>query len=331
MKKAFLYFFPILIVSLCLSGCRTGSADNTGEKEKLKIVATIFPEYDWVMNILGDNADGAEVTLLLDKGVDLHSYQPTAGDILKISSCNMFIYVGGESDAWIEDALSEAVNKEMTVISLMELTGDSAKEEEITEGMQDPEDEGEIGEDSRDPEKEYDEHVWLSLKNAAKYTGYIAEKLELADPGNAAAYRENAAGYIEKLNDLDRRFAEAVSEGSKDTLLFGDRFPFRYLTDDYGLSYYAAFPGCSAETEASFETVTFLAKKVNELSLHSVITIDGGDQKIAETIVKNTETGDQRILTMDSMQSVTKEDTEKGTTYLSVMENNLSVLSQALE
>ena len=308
-----------------LSACgAVNAASAASGDEKIQIVTTIFPEYDWVMNVLGDDPANAEVTMLLDNGVDLHSYQPTADDILKISACDMFIYVGGESDEWVEDALKEATNKDMVVINLLEALGDSVKEEEMVEGMQESEHEHEEG------EVEYDEHVWLSLRNAATLTDIISKELQRIDAANAQIYKNNSDAYIKKLNELDKQYSDAVSASSVKTLLFGDRFPFRYLTDDYGLTYYAAFVGCSAETEASFETITFLAKKVDELSLHAVMTIEGGDHRIAETILQNTAAKDQQILTMDSMQSTTSKDVENGTTYLSVMEGNLSVLKEAL-
>ncbi len=373
----------------------------------LKIVTTIFPEYDWVMNILGDNASGSEVTMLLDNGVDLHSYQPTAEDILKISTSDVFIYVGGESDGWVDDALQESVNKDMAVINLLEVLGDSVKEEEMVEGMQghdhdhdhdgedhdhedadhdheaetDHDHEGEAdhdheaetdhdhedadhdheteadhdhedadhdheaetdhdhedadhdheGHDHEEGEVEYDEHVWLSLRNTETLVNSIADAICEKDPGNAGNYKANADAYTQKLKALDEEYAKAVEAASVKTLLFGDRFPFRYLVDDYGLSYYAAFVGCSAETEASFETITFLAGKVDELSLHAVMTIEGKDHRIAETIVQSTKTRDQQILTMDSMQATTSEDVANGTTYMGIMESNLEVLKEALK
>ena len=342
MKKYISFLGAAILMACCLSAC--GSVNDTAAVsggDKLQIVTTIFPEYDWVMNVLGDNPAKAEVTMLLDNGVDLHSYQPTADDILKISTCDMFIYVGGESDEWVEDALKEATNKDMAVINLLEVLGDSVKEEEMVEGMQESEhehehegeeaDEHEHEHEYEEDEAEYDEHVWLSLGNAATLTDSISKELQRIDAANASAYKANSDAYIKKLNDLDKQYSDAVSASAVKTLLFGDRFPFRYLTDDYGLTYYAAFVGCSAETEASFETITFLAGKVDELSLHAVMTIEGNDHRIAETIVQNTAGKDQQILTMDSMQSTTSKDVEGGTTYLSVMEKNLPVLKEALK
>ena len=318
--------FMAAFLTACTAGARSTMSPSAEEGGRLQIVTTIFPEYDWVMNILGTDPAAAEVTMLLDNGVDLHSYQPTAEDILKISTCDMFIYVGGESDEWVEDALKEAVNKDMAVINLLDVLGDSVKEEEVVEGMQ----EEEHDHDHEDGEAE-DEHVWLSLRNAATLTGYISKELQRIDEKNADIYKKNADDYIAKLNALDKQYADAVSAAPVKTLLFGDRFPFRYLTDDYGLSYYAAFVGCSAETEASFDTISFLAGKEDELSLHTVMTIEGKDKKIAETIVQNTAGKDQQILTMDSMQATTSKDVENGVSYLSVMENNLAVLKEALK
>lgn len=328
MKKYISIIIAAIMMVSCLSACGTSTAAEAAGKDKIQIVTTIFPEYDWVKNILGDNPAGAEVTMLLDNGVDLHSYQPTADDIMKISTCDMFIYVGGESDEWVEDALKEATNKDMSVINLLDVLGDSVKEEEVVEGMQGEEEEEE---GSEEEEVEYDEHVWLSLKNASALTDAISAELQRIDASNAETYKANADAYKTRLNELDKKYQDAVSEAPVKTLVFGDRFPFRYLTDDYGISYYAAFVGCSAETEASFETITFLANKVDELSLHAVMTIEGKDHRIAETVVENTSGKDQQILTMDSMQSTTAKDVENGTSYYSVMEDNLSVLKEALK
>lgn len=318
----------------CLSACggnkdaaaaKVASTSETAQDNKLQIVTTIFPEYDWAKEILGEDADYAELTLLLDDGVDLHSFQPTADDILKISTCDVFIYVGGESDAWVEDALAEAVNQDMKVINLLDVLGSSVKEEEVVEGME-AEEEGEVEEEG----PEYDEHVWLSLRNAQVLCSAIADALSDADPEHADSYQENATAYNKKLSDLDTCYREAVDAASIKTVLFGDRFPFRYLVDDYGLSYYAAFVGCSAESEASFETIAFLAGKVDELGLGTVLTIEKSDQKIARAIVRNTQAKDQQILALDSMQSTTSDDIAAGASYLSIMESNLDVLQDAL-
>jgi zinc transport system substrate-binding protein len=278
------------------------------------------------MNVLGEKSDAYEVTLLVDNGTDLHSYQPTPEDILKISSCDIFVYVGGESDEWVEDALAQAVNPDLVAINLLDVLGDSAKEEEIVEGMEAEEEEE--GEEEEGPE--YDEHVWLSLKNASLFVDAITEAVCTKDETNKDIYESNAASYKENLSSLDKQYEETVAGAKRNTLLFADRFPFRYLTEDYGLNYYAAFIGCSAETEASFSTISFLCDKSDELELPVVMVIDGSDEEIAETIIFNSASKDKKVLTLDSMQSVALKDIKNGTTYLSVMEENLKVLKEAL-
>ncbi len=316
----------------CLTGCAAGDRSQGSEERKLRITTTIFPIYDWVMNILGENASDADVVMLLNSGADLHSYQPTADDIMKISTSDVFIYIGGESDEWVEDALSTAANKDMIVLNLLDILGDDAKEEEIVEGMEETEHDHEHEEDEHEHEEaEYDEHIWLSLRNAEVLVNSISKVLQSADQEHAADYEKNTAAYVGKLKELDQKYTDAVNALNYDTLLFGDRFPFRYMTSDYGLTYYAAFAGCSAETEASFETVVFLAKKMDEFDLHSIIALESSYRKLAETIINNTESKDQKILVMDSMQSATLKDAANGITYLSIMEKNLEVLRQALE
>ena len=333
MKKIITLMLVAVLAVFALSGCGTSKSGEDTKDKKIKIVTTIFPEYDWVMQILGDKADKADVTMLLDKGVDLHSYQPSTADIAKISEADVFIYVGGESDEWVEDVLKEAKNKNLKVINLMDVMGDKAKEEEVKEGMQPEEEEhAEEAKDGKEEEEvEYDEHVWLSLKNAKIFTKKIADVLSEVDKDNAKTYQANYESYAKKLDDLDKKYADAVASAKNKTLVFGDRFPFRYLVNDYGLDYYAAFVGCSAESEASFETVTFLAKKIDELGLGNVLTIEGKNHKIAKTVVDNTKNKDQKVLTMDSMQSTTSKDVKDGATYLGIMEKNLEVLKEALK
>ena len=328
MKKILALLLALWIPAAVLSGC--APQDDSAASNKLNIVTTIFPAYDWVREILGDETDRAEITTLLDSGVDLHSYQPTVDDIVKISNCDLFLYVGGESDVWVDDALKNAPNKDRKVIRLLDVLGDSAKAEETVEGMQEEEHDHEEEEHGHEEEAEYDEHIWLSLKNAQMLVAAISKALQETDPARKDTYAANAAAYAEKLSALDGEYRAAVDSGTYKTLLFGDRFPFRYLADDYGLDYYAAFPGCFAETEASFETVSFLAGKMDALGLPCVLTIEGTQHKIAETIVQNTAQKNQQILTMDSMQAVTANDASSGVSYLSIMEKNLSVLKKAL-
>ena len=321
-------------ILLTLTTSIFAKAKKAEKNNKLKVVTTIFPEYDWTREIIGDT-NSAELTLLLGNGVDLHSYQPSIQDIAKISTADIFIYVGGESDGWVKDALKNAKNKNMKVINLLETLGDKVKAEEVKEGMQaEKEEEHEHHHhhhDDDEDEIEYDEHVWLSLRNAKILSAEIATALCEKDAANAATYKANLANYSARLDALDVKYAAAVKAAGKKTILFGDRFPFRYLVDDYGLDYYAAFVGCSAETEASFETVIFLAKKVDELGLNSVLIIESGDGKIARTIIQNTKKKNAKVLTLDSIQSTTSKQAASGTTYLSIMEANLAILSEALK
>lgn len=331
LKAAGAVFAAVLLI--CLAACaktetpKPRPEQTAGGEKKLKIVTTIFPEYDWTKQILGEKADDAELVMLLDKGVDLHSFQPAAGDILKISDCDLFIYVGGESDEWAEDAVAEAKNKDMRVINLMDVMGDSAKAEEVKEGMEAEEEEA--GEEEEE-EIEYDEHVWLSLKNAKLFCGKIADELCEIDPKNAETYRKNLDKYTEQLDGLDAEIKELAQNSQNKTLIFGDRFPFRYFTDDYGFDYYAAFVGCSAETEASFETIVFLASKYDELGKGTVYTTESSDGKIAKAVIENSKTKDGKTVALDSMQSVTGAQVEEGAAYLSIMQKNYEALKRTL-
>lgn len=327
-----------------------------GNSNKISIVCTTFPQYDWVKNILGEEAERFYVTLLLDNGVDMHSYQPAVKDIATAGSSDLFIYVGGESDTWVEDALKEAKNKDLKAINLMESLDNFVKEEEVVEGMQEErkslghsheksskekqeQTQKESHENSQeingqkevaDEEPEYDEHIWLSIRNAEIMVKNIEKAIEQLDSDNAKVYQNNAENYIKKLDTLDKQYANTIQNAKYKAILFGDRFPFRYMADDYDLKYYAAFAGCSAETMAGFETVTFLAKKADELRLPVILTIENSDGRIAEAVKSNTTKKNQKILAMNSLQSVTKEQIADGITYLQVMQENLSVLSEAL-
>lgn len=324
-KKAAGIILMMICVVLC-AGCGKKGAKNASDSDKIQIVCTVFPQYDWVKELIKGREERFEIELLQENGTDLHNYQPTAEDMVKISSGDVFIYVGGESDGWVDDALDGAANKDRKSINLMEVLGEKAKEEEITEGMEVHEQE-----EAEEEEKEYDEHIWLSLKNAQILVETIADTLVQADPKGADSYKNNKKEYMKKLEKIDELYAGAAKDAKKKVLLFADRFPFRYLVDDYSVSYYAAFAGCSADTEASFETVAFLAEKTDEEQLDSVIVLEGADKKIAQSVINNTKNKNQKILTMDSMQSVSKSDIESGVTYLSIMEKNLEVFRTALQ
>ena len=507
MKRYTVILLAIILLAGTLFGCGQATkpeeaGDNPKKSDKINVVCTIFPQYDWVRQILGGKADDIELTLLLDGKADLHNYQPSVDDIVKISECDLFIYVGGESDAWVDGALAQAVNPDMVVVNLLEALGDAAKEEQFLEGMEDGHDHGheeldpndvkdrllsdwlgswttienalanggldeyiahqaeenktdaeaqkaamaqrwksdyktleiteqgisfdgvsanykpmgykivesdhgasvwygfqaeaaaegvpsyiafsdhgtgageEVHEEHADElphyhlrygsesfdaliamenwaptffpsdapgeavseamsghghaEEEYDEHVWLSLKNAKPLCEALAKALARLVPENAEAYQANLDAYQTKLSALEVQYQSTLGAARVKTLLFGDRFPFRYLVDDYGITYDAAFPGCSAETEASFDTVARLAKHLDEWGLHTVMVTESADQSIARTIIGSTKAKNQQILVLDSMQSVTFSDSASKT-YLSIMESNLSILRDALK
>ena len=294
------------------------------QNKKISVVTTIFPLYDWTRQIAGEQAESnIELTLLLNNGVDLHSFQPTVRDIAKISDCDVFIYVGGESDKWVSDALKTARNKNLKSLNLMEVMGERAKTEEVKEGM-------EVSKEEDEDDDELDEHIWLSLKNADFLSHAICEVLCSADSKNAEVYKKNYELYSAKLKALDFEYDNVVSSSQKKTLLVCDRFPFRYLVDDYALDYFAAFAGCSAETEASFKTVIFLADKADSLNLQNVLVIETSDKKIARTVNQSSKNKKRGILVLDSMQGVKSSELKKGVTYLSIMEKNLKVLEEAL-
>jgi len=300
----------LALLTLALCGCAVRGAEPQAADGKPHIVVTIYPVWDWVREMLGEKSDEVELTLLLDDGVDMHSFQPTVADMAAVASCDLLIYVGGESDEWIGDV--EPVNADQRRVSLLELLGDGVFEEELREGMQ-----GEA-------DGAADEHVWLSPKRARALCAALLPYLR--DLRLDARYLDaSTAAYEAKLDALDEAYAEAASAAARRTLLFADRFPFRYLAEDYGLDYYAAFPGCEAETEASFRTVAFLAGKLDELALPCVLTIETGDGKLARTVLDSSAEPDRPALTLHSMQGPCG-----GRSYLEIMEENLTVLKEAL-
>ena len=316
------------LTAVLFTGCSSGqiaSAQNQND-DKIDIVCTLFPEYDWTKEILGGQTENINLTYLLESGLELHTYQPSAKDMMTISNCDVFIYVGGESESWVDDALKNASNPDMKVIRLMDVLGDAAKEEEVKEGMEtEPEEE-----DENEEEPEYDEHIWLSVKNAEMLCTSICNTLCEVIPEQKETYQANLNSYLENLNTLDQEFHALTASAPVKTLIFGDRFPFRYFTDEYDLDYYAAFVGCSAETKASFETVAFLAGKLDELQLDTVFVIENADTSIAEAIIANTKNKNQQIVTLNSMQSVSGDAIAAGASYLTIMQENLNTLKEAL-
>lgn len=332
MKKTLKYIKLLIMTMLFFSlvGC-----DNTISKKedgKIKVVCTTFPSYDWVREIAGENIDDIEL-VLLGNGADLHSYQPSTGDIVTISDCDIFIYVGGISDGWVEGVLKQATNEDMVVINMMDILEENLHEEELVEGMAESEHNHEHeGHEHLDDLVEYDEHVWLSLKNAVIICQSICDALVSADEDGdrRVIYETNCEMYINELKALDKEYENAVLGANFDTLLFGDKFPFIYMVEDYGLNYYAAFVGCSSESEASIETIAFLAGKLDELKLPAILVVDGSTTDLAKTIVESTKTKDYAILVLDSLQTVTKTDMDNGKNYIDTMEDNLEVIKQAL-
>ena len=314
MKKNWILFSALAFFAMAFLGCDS----QVKQQKRLSIVATTFPEYDWVKNIVG-NDSLFEITLL-EKGVDLHSFEPTPENILQISKADLFIYVGGESDEWVEKALENPQNPNRKVVNMMQVLGEKVKAEKIVEGMEE--------EHHHEEGEEMDEHVWLSLQNASILVRHIADSLVALSPEKKEMIVAKANAYREKLEALDAEFAKVIVPGK--TILFGDRFPFRYLVDDYKISYYAAFVGCSAETEASFKTIAFLAKKVDELNLKTIFVLENRTHKIAETIRDNTKSKDQQILPLHSIQSISDLDLQNGVNYYILMQQNLEVLKRAL-
>ena len=310
MKKIISVLIITVTVMLILCSC-----GNTAQKnDTLSIVCTTFPQYDYLKNIIGSDEN---LTLLLDDGGDLHSYEPTAQDIISIGSADLFVYVGGNSDKWVESTVKTANNPNLRTVALMELV--KTYEEEYVAGMEHEHEHNDHGTP--------DEHIWLSLRNAATITQALCDTVCEIDAENAQIYKANTEKYISQLNALDAKYSAAVESAERKTLLFADRFPFRYLIEDYGLTYHAAFAGCSSESEASFQTLAFLIDKTKELSLPVVLTIDGSDGSLAKTVCE--ETGAKSAM-LDSCQSVSSEDIKSGTTYLKIMKNNLEVLREAL-
>lgn len=310
-----------VIMISAFASCAAAPAEKN---DTIDVVCTIFPCYDWTKQVVGDAPD-VNVTYLLENGADLHNFQPTADDTIKISDCDVFVYVGGESDEWVDEALGNARNKNMKVIKLINAVAENVVEEELKEGM-----EAEVEHDENENSREYDEHIWLSLNNAQRCVSAIADGLCESDSKNSAIYRENSNLYNAELQLLDRSFHTLFDE-KKPTLIFGDRFPFRYFTEDYDLDYYAAFSGCSADTEASFETVIFLAQKADELNAEYIFAIENSDCTIADAVIQNNADKSQKVAILDSVQSISAQQISDGADYLGIMKKNYEILEEAFK
>ena len=342
-------FALLTLFVACGSDTDKKVSEKATSEKKVTVVATIYPQYAWLKEILGNHAESMGLTLLIKNGMDLHSYKPSAADIATIAKADMVVYVGGESDEWIGKALEATPNEKRVIVNLLEALGDRVKEEEIVEGMQAEEEEqsdsastslradGEAIQNEghehhhHEEEVENDEHVWLSLKNAEILVNALAQAVSKLDTVNANEYSANAAAYVAKINELDESYRVMVAGATHKTVLFGDRFPFRYLVDDYGIKYYAAFVGCSAESEASFETVAFLANKMDSLALPAIFSIDGSDAKIAQAVLAaSKKSKEAQVLTLNSMQSI-KAAQMDSLDYLGMMRENMEVLKKALK
>ena len=321
-----------LLLGLSLVATSAGCAQKTATGSAgIQVVCATAPLYDWTRQIT-KGTTSTEQKLIIGKGTDLHSFQPSAADIIAIKNADVLIYVGGESDGWIRDALKETLNKNQKVVCLMDVLKDSIVEEEVVEGMQgedehDHEDHDEHDEKDHHHEEapEYDEHVWMSLRLAAKSCRAIEEAIASVAKDDASKFKANLDEYLSKLDALDKQYEEMVKGARLDTMVVADRYPFRYLAEDYKLKYSAAYVGCSAETEASFETVKYLADKIKALDSKTVLTIENSDGKIAKTVIETSGKTDVKIEALDSMQSC-GEDID----YLSVMTGNLEKLKAAL-
>ena len=311
------------------------SGENGRSEARISVVTTIFPPYDFVREIAGDRV---ELKMLLKPGEESHSYEPTPQDIIAIQESDVFIYTGGENDVWVEDILSSMPEGGRLTLRMTDCV--DTVEEEHVEGMKespghdhddheeddaDP-DGGEAGEDTHSVH-EIDEHVWTSPVNAALIVERIKEILIQADPSGEAVYEENAAAYEEELAKLDQEFRDVADHARRKLLIFGDRFPFRYFADEYGLDYYAAFPGCAGDTEPSAATMAFLIDNVKEEKVPAVLKMELSNDDIANAIAEATGT---EVKVFYSCHNLSAEDFESGETYLSMMQKNVETLKEVL-
>lgn len=325
-KLVSIFLSTVIICSLfSISGC--GKTEKVQKSDgKISIVTTIFPYYDFVRQLAGDKAD---IRLLLSPGSDPHSYEPTPSDIVAIENCDLFIYNGGESDEWVDGVLSSIENKNVKVMKMMEyvtLRHEQSMDHNHEHAEHEDMDDNDEGHDHEEGE-EYDEHIWTSIRNAERMSASIADELISLDSKNSDYYNEKKADYISSLDSLDKKFTEVANNKKRDTLVFGDRFPFLYFVSDYNLGYECAFPGCSHETEPSTAVVSHLIDFTRENNIPVVFYLELSSGKIAQII---SEDSSAKIMQFSSCHNVTKEDFENGATYISVMEQNLEALKEAL-
>lgn len=311
-RKVLRLFLLLTLVMCMMSGC--GVTKDLNENGRLKVVTTIFPPYDFVRQVAGDKV---QINMLLKPGEESHSYEPTPQDIIAIQKSDLFIYVGGENDAWVEEILSSLDQSNLKTLRLVDCV-DTVTEEHI-DGMKE--------ERGHSDEAETDEHVWTSPQNAMAIVNKIGVMLESLDGNHLEIYRENRKQYIEKLEKLNEQFGEITFHTLQKTLIFGDRFPFRYFAEDYGLSYYAAFPGCASDTEPSASTMAFLINMVEKEKVPVILKMELSNDNISKAIAESTNT---KVKTFYSCHNLTAHQFEKGETYLSLMEKNVETLKEAL-
>ena len=309
----------ILSILCLLAFLLTFCASCTPKKEGFEVVCTNFASYEWAKAVIGET--GASLSMLSENGADMHNYEPTVKHLAKISDCDVFIYTGGESEAWVEKALRNPKNKNRQVICLADTLGH--------ENLKCGED-GDHNHATHHHEHAFDEHIWLSLPFAMTLVQKIADTMSLALPANADTYQANATAYICALEALHLRMQTTVQNANKNTLVFADRFPFLYLVCDYGLSYAAAFDGCSTETNATPATLISLARTCDEKGISALLIIDGSDGSVAEGVISCAQNQNMQILTLNSMQSISKKDMDAGASYLSIFEANVAIIEMAL-
>lgn len=316
-----------LLVCICsvflTVGCNV--VTDTQDNGRLKVVSTIFASYDFARQIAGDYA---EFYMLLKPGMEAHSYEPTPKDIIAIQECDVFVYVGGENDVWVDNILASMDTSEISVIKMIDLV--DKYEEEHIEGMKEHvhTEECHDGHEHHDEHhEEWDEHVWTSPINAITICEKMTEVFCEKDDKNSDVYKINAENYIEELKELDACFDNIVENGKRNVLVFGDRFPLRYFVEEYNLEYFAAFPGCSSDTEASVATVIFLIDKIRTEEIPVVLKIELSSDSMARTIAEDTDT---KVMEFNTCHNLTKDEFEAGETYISLMYRNAKVLKEAL-
>jgi zinc transport system substrate-binding protein len=324
MKKIIACLMAALILMTGLTACsgKNGSSQESNKaaanEKKLSIVCTNFPEYDFVRQIVGDSAD---ITMLLKPGAESHTFEPTPADIITIQNSDLFVYVGGDSDKWVDGILESMDQSTMRLFKLMECV--NLVEEELVEGMQ-PE-ENEKAESEEGPE--LDEHVWTSPANAIKIVQKLSDTICELYTADQNTIKANTADYLKKLQKLDDDFRDVISNAGRKEIIVGDRFPFRYLCEEFGLSYYAAFPGCSTDTEANASTVAFLIDKVKSDHIPVVFHIELSNEQMCNSICEATGAKSELL---NAVHNVSDSDFKTGVTYIDLMEHNVEVLKEAL-